>query len=191
MVESHLALDRNLEDRLEMQFPVGYRQSFEGELIVEGGVLIDGLKPHDTFSLFGAASQFILVAGILYFEEALKLLDTPRLLLHLHHVPHHHHPHPHCALLPRLQAVRSLVAHVELTGDFLHLPAVELVLVGADERNHVLLLLPVGEIGRVGENMRVGFILKIQFAEVFEPVSRRRNLRNVRHHSLQLRFRLC
>jgi hypothetical protein len=124
-------------------------------LVVESGVLVDGFEANDTFSLLGAASKFILIAGILYFEEVFKLLNTPSLSFHLHHMPHHHHPHPHTQSLPLLQAAQCLSVHAKATGDFLELAVVEVVLGGVDERDDLLLLLAVGEVGGVGEDLRV------------------------------------
>lgn len=62
------------------------------------------------------------------------------------------------------------------------------MLIGVYECDYVFLLLTVGEVGRVGKYLRVGFILKVQFAQVLQPVRRGDQLGQLRSERVELRL---
>lgn len=62
------------------------------------------------------------------------------------------------------------------------------MLIGVDECDYLLLLLAVGEVGRVGQYLRVGFILKVQFTQVLQPVRRGDQLGELWSERVELRL---
>lgn len=162
---------------------------FERELVVERVFVVGGLEADDALCLFGGAGEAVLAESILYGEQVLKLLYVPGLLLQLDDVAHHLQPHPHRHHLQALQRAQRLLLHLEAGADLLGLALVEGKL-GGGRRGELLVREAVGEVGRVGEDVGVGFVLEAELAEILEAVGGEADLREVADEGVQLRFGL-